>query len=62
MKLTKRLLLAMETAVDAMLAGPENEGDWPDDLPAKDLEDAGRWISAQLDKRARRSTASTQEG
>lgn len=50
-RLTKRLLAAMEAAVDAMLAGVPNEGDWPDDLPARDLEDASDWIAAQLAKR-----------
>ena len=51
-RLTKRLLNAMETAVAAMLAGCEGEGDWPDDLPRKDLDDAEDWILAQIDKRA----------
>ena len=54
-RLTERLLTAMETAVDAMLAGMEGEGDWPSDLPREDLEDAWEWISAQLDKRAKAS-------
>lgn len=50
-RLTKRLLRAMEVAIDAMLAGMEGEGDWPDDLPRRDLDDAENWVWAQLDKR-----------
>jgi hypothetical protein len=51
--LTKRLLEAMSAAVNAMLAGAEGEGDWPDDLPARDLEDAADWIAVQLARRKR---------
>lgn len=51
MRLTKRLLKAMEAAVGAMLAGMEGEGDWPDDLPRRDLDDADEWIGEQLRKR-----------
>lgn len=50
-RLTKRLLAAMQAAVLAMLAGGEGEGDWPDDLPRRDLEDAESWIAAQIAKR-----------
>ena len=50
-RLTKRLLRAMEDAVAAMLAGMEGEGDWPEDLPRRDLEDAEDWIDSQLAKR-----------
>ena len=50
-RLTKRLLNAMSDAVNAMLAGMEGEGDWPEDLPEKDLQDASDWIVAQLRKR-----------
>jgi hypothetical protein len=50
-RLTKRLLEAMSSAVSAMLAGADNEGDWPEDLPRRDLEDADRWIAQQLTKR-----------
>lgn len=50
-KLTRRLLVAMDAAVGAMLAGMEGEGDWPDDLPRRDLEDAESWIGVQLSKR-----------
>lgn len=50
-KLTKRLLEAMDSALGAMLAGIEGEGDWPEDLPRRDLEDAESWVSAQLAKR-----------
>lgn len=50
-RLTKRLLLAMEAAVSAMLAGMEGEGDWPDDLPRDDLDAADDWIAYQLNKR-----------
>jgi hypothetical protein len=50
-RLTKRLLEAMSSAVTAMLAGEENQGDWPEDLPRRDLEDAELWIAQQLAKR-----------
>lgn len=50
-RLTKRLLNAMDAALGAMLAGMEGQGDWPDDLPRQDLEDAETWVSAQLAKR-----------
>jgi len=50
-RLTKRLLEAMEASLGAMLAGCEGEGDWPDDLPRRDLEDAESWVGAQLAKR-----------
>lgn len=56
MRLTKRLLRAMADAVGAMLAGMEGEGDWPEDLPRRDLEDAENWIAAQ---QARRRSPST---
>lgn len=52
-RLTKRLLEAMDAALSAMTAGIEGEGDWPDDLPRGDLEDAEDWVSAQLRKRER---------
>lgn len=52
-RLTKRLLEAMGTAIGAMLAGMEGEGDWPDDLPRRDLEAAEDWVAAQLAKRAK---------
>lgn len=55
-RLTKRLLRAMEDAVAAMLAGMEGEGDWPDDLPRADLEDAEDWINAQQSKRDAKAT------
>lgn len=51
-RLTKRLLVAMEEAVTAMLAGIEGQGDWPEGLPRDDLDDAADWIDAQLAKRA----------
>ncbi len=50
-RLTKRLLRAMDEAVGAMLAGMEGQGDWPDDLPRRDLEDAETWLAAQIAKR-----------
>lgn len=50
-RLTKRLLEAMDAALGAMLAGPEGEGDWPENLPRRDLEDAETWVAAQLAKR-----------
>ena len=50
-RLTKRLLEAMSAALCAMLAGEENQGDWPEDLPRQDLEDAETWVSNQLSKR-----------
>ena len=50
-RLTKRLLNAMDDAVNAMLAGSEGEGDWPEDLPRKDLDEASTWIAAQIRKR-----------
>jgi hypothetical protein len=50
-RLTRRLLRAMESAVLAMGAGMEGEGDWPADLPRDDLDDAADWISAQLARR-----------
>ena len=52
-RLTKRLLEAMEAALSAMLAGMEGQGDWPDDLPRRDLDDAEDWVSFQLHKRKR---------
>lgn len=50
-RLTKRLLEAMSSALAAMLAGGDGEGDWPEDLPRRDLEDAEDWVGAQLRKR-----------
>ncbi len=44
MRLNKRMLNALETAVSAMLAGEQGEGDWPDDLPKDDLELAHEWV------------------
>ncbi len=52
-RLTLRKLIAMEAAVSAMLAGMEGEGDWPDDLPKRDLEAAEDWINEQIAKRER---------
>lgn len=52
-RLTKRLLEAMECALGAMLAGPDHEGDWPEDMPRRDLDDAETWVAEQLAKRAR---------
>lgn len=51
MRLTKRLLEAMEAAVSAMAAGMQGEGDWPEEVSARDLDDAGVWIAEQLAKR-----------
>lgn len=50
-RLTVRVLDAMSAAVGAMLAGVEHEGDWPEDLPRRDLEDAKDWVCAQLRNR-----------
>lgn len=52
-RLTKRLLTAMDAAIGAMLAGMEGEGDWPEDLPRRDLDDAETWVAQQLAKRER---------
>lgn len=57
MRLTKRLLEAMEAAVSAMAAGMQGEGDWPEDVSVRDLDDAGGWIAEQLDKRERAAIA-----
>lgn len=53
MRLTKRLLEAMEAAVSAMAAGMQGDGDWPEEVSARDMDDAGAWISEQLAKRQR---------
>lgn len=50
-RLTKRLLNTMDAALAALGAGMEGEGDWPDDLPRKDVDDAQDWVAAQLLKR-----------
>lgn len=41
----------MQNAVSAMLAGDPNQGDWPKDLPYKDLADAEDWILQEIMKR-----------
>jgi len=51
-RLTKRLLDAMDAALTAALAGEEGEGDMAD-TSFKDLEDAASWVSQQLIKRER---------
>lgn len=53
MRLTKRLLEAMSAAVTAMAAGMQGEGDWPEDVAERDLDDAGDWIAEQLGRRER---------
>ena len=50
-RLTLRRLRAMEAALNAMLAGAEGEGDWPQDIPAADAEAALNWIWEQIEKR-----------
>ncbi|MFZ5667982.1 MAG: hypothetical protein ACOY4K_00670 [Pseudomonadota bacterium] len=50
-RLTTRILRAMEEAVCAMLAGECGQGDWPEHLPRDDLEDAAEWLLQQIDRR-----------
>lgn len=52
MRLTKRLLEAMDAAVSAMSAGMQGEGDWPEEISAKDMDDAATWIAEELAKRS----------
>lgn len=47
-RLTPRQLSAAISAIEAMLAGEENQGDWPEDVSARDLEGASRKLKNQL--------------
>ena len=49
--LTLRRLRAMSGAIEAMLAGPVNEGDWPEDVTLGDMEAAADWVCEQIAKR-----------
>jgi len=40
MKLTQRQLKAAISAINAMLAGEDNTGDWPNEVTRRDLEGA----------------------
>lgn len=51
MRLTKPLLHAMEDAINAMLAGVEGEGDWPEGVPPEHFERALIWVREQLERR-----------
>lgn len=55
-RLTVRRLLAMQGAVESMLAGcgPDDGGDWPDGVSTDDMEAAGWWIFEQLLKRKKK--------
>lgn len=57
MRLTKRLLNAMNDALSAGLAGCEGEGDLADTSFA-DMDDAQTWVAEQLRKRATKSPRS----
>lgn len=50
-RLTARVLDAINAALSAALAGLEGEGDMAD-TPFRDLEDAQTWVHQQLAKRA----------
>lgn len=50
-RLTKRVLNAMDNAVTAMLSGEEGEGDWDPEVSRWDLENAQEWVGEQLAKR-----------
>lgn len=50
-RLTLRRLTAMEAALSAMLAGPQGEGDWPEEIPVEDVEAAHDWVCEQINKR-----------
>lgn len=54
-RLTVRRLKAIEGALSAMLAGAENEGDWPDDVKRADMEAAYEWVTDRLAARERKS-------
>jgi hypothetical protein len=50
-RLTLRRLKAMDGAINAMLAGMEGEGDWPEGVAAEDMEAAWNWVREQIGKR-----------
>lgn len=50
-RLTLRRLRAMDGALNAMLAGMEGEGDWPEGVTAADMEAAWDWVCEQISKR-----------
>lgn len=54
MRLTRRRAEAALAAIQAMLAGEEHEGDWPEDVSRADLEGAEDAIAARLASSARR--------
>lgn len=58
MRLTLKRLAAMEGALSALLAGMEGEGDWPEDVAMKTVEDAHGWVCEQIRKRAARPSQS----
>lgn len=47
---TKRRLRAAIAACSAMLAGDENEGDWPEDVTREDLACARERLLADLER------------
>jgi hypothetical protein len=47
---TKRSLRAAIAAIGAMLANPEGEGDWPEDVTKDDLERAQARLQDRLSK------------
>jgi hypothetical protein len=57
MRLTKRLLDAMNDALSAALGGEAGEGDFAD-TPFRDLDDAQTWVCEQLLKRENRNDRS----
>lgn len=48
-RLTQRRIKAAVAAIDAMLSGEDNAGDWPEDVTRQDLEGAAQALHARLD-------------
>ncbi|MEL6569381.1 MAG: hypothetical protein AAFQ22_13255 [Pseudomonadota bacterium] len=51
MRLTVKRLEAMQAALNAMLAGCDHEGDWPEDVTREALDGAHSWVCEQLRRR-----------
>lgn len=49
-RLTQRRARAAFVAVNAMLAGEDHAGDWPEDVSREDLDAARLWLIARLEK------------
>lgn len=55
-RLTLRRLNAMSSALGAMLAGQEGDGDWPEGVAFEDMDAAHSWVCEQIAKRERQVT------